>query len=98
MGFPGGSTVNNLPAVQETCRSLGWEDPPEKGMTIHSNILAWEIPWTWSLASYIHGITKSWTRLNDNTPHARTHTHTHTHTHTPISQLEKLLWIIHHIP
>ena len=24
----------------------GQEDPPEKEMTIHSNILAWEIPWT----------------------------------------------------
>ena len=38
-------TVKNLPAVQETrVRSLGQEDPPEKGMTIHSSILAWEIP------------------------------------------------------
>ena len=26
--------------------SLGWEDPLEKGMTTHSIILAWEIPWT----------------------------------------------------
>ena len=26
--------------------SLGWEDPPEKEMATHSNILAWEIPWT----------------------------------------------------
>ena len=40
-------TVKNLPAVQETqVWSLGWEDPVEKGMTIHSNILAWRIPWT----------------------------------------------------
>ena len=47
MGFPGGSMVKNLPAMQDTrIRSLGWEDPPEKGMTTHSNILAWEIPWT----------------------------------------------------
>ena len=47
MGFPGGSTVKNLPAMQEIwIRSLGWEDPPEKGMTTHSNILAWEIPGT----------------------------------------------------
>ena len=47
MGFPGGSTVKNLPAMQEIwIRSLGWEDPLEKGMTTHSNILAWEIPWT----------------------------------------------------
>ena len=27
-------------------RSLGQEDPPEKEMATHSNILAWEIPWT----------------------------------------------------
>ena len=40
-------TVENLPAVQETCvQSLGQEDPLEKGMAIHSNILAWKISWT----------------------------------------------------
>ena len=27
-------------------QSLGQEDPLEKEMTIHSSILAWEIPWT----------------------------------------------------
>ena len=33
--------------MQETqVRSLGWEDPLEKEMAIHSNILAWRIPWT----------------------------------------------------
>ena len=47
VGFAGGSVVKNLPAMQETqVQSLGWEDPPEKGMTTHSNILAWRIPWT----------------------------------------------------
>ena len=30
-------------------RSLGWKDPLEKGMATHSSILAWKIPWTWSL-------------------------------------------------
>ena len=40
-------TVKSLPAMQETqVRSLGWEDPLEKGMATHSSILAWEIPWT----------------------------------------------------
>ena len=40
-------TVKNLPAMQETrVRSLGWEDPLEKGMVTHSSILAWRIPWT----------------------------------------------------
>ena len=33
--------------MQETqVQSLGQEDPLEKGMTAHSSILAWEIPWT----------------------------------------------------
>ena len=40
-------TVKNVPAVQETrVQSLGREDPLEKGMATHSNILAWRIPWT----------------------------------------------------
>ena len=39
--------VKNLPTVQETrVQSLLWEDPLEKGMAIHSSILAWRIPWT----------------------------------------------------
>ena len=39
--------IKNLPATQETpVRSLGWEDPLEKGMATHSSILAWEIPQT----------------------------------------------------
>ena len=39
--------ANNPPAMQETwVRSLSWEDPLEKGMAIHSSILAWRIPWT----------------------------------------------------
>ena len=34
--------VKDMPAVWETwVQSLGWEDPLEKGMTIHSSILAW---------------------------------------------------------
>ena len=37
--------VKNLPAMQETwVRSLGWEDPLEKGRATHSSILAWRIP------------------------------------------------------
>ena len=37
----------NSPAMQETwVRSLGWEDPLEKGTATHSSILAWRIPWT----------------------------------------------------
>ena len=38
--------VKNLPVMQETqVRSLGQEDPLEKGMATLSRILAWEIPW-----------------------------------------------------
>ena len=39
--------VKNLPAMQETgVRSLGWEDPLEKGLSIYPSILVWKIPWT----------------------------------------------------
>ena len=43
----GSSMVKNLPEMQETCiLSLGHEDTLEEEMAIHSNILAWKIPWT----------------------------------------------------
>ena len=46
-GFPDGSVVKDLPAMQETwVQSLGWEDPLEEGMATHSSVLAWRIPWT----------------------------------------------------
>ena len=39
--------VNHLPAMQEIqVQSPSWEDPLEKGMEMHSSILAWRIPWT----------------------------------------------------
>ena len=39
--------VKNLSAMWESrVQSLGWEDPLEKEMAIHSSILAWEIPLT----------------------------------------------------
>ena len=45
-GFPSGSAVKNLPAVQEMwIRILGWEDSLEEGMATLSSILAWRIPW-----------------------------------------------------
>ena len=47
-GFPGGSVVKKLPAVQETwgtwVQSLAWEYSLEEEMAAHSSILAWEIP------------------------------------------------------
>ena len=36
-----------LPEMRETwVRSLGWEDPLEKGKATHSSVLAWRVPWT----------------------------------------------------
>ena len=45
-------------------RSLSWEDPLEKEMATHSNILAWEIPWTeetGGLQSIVHGVVQCYT-------------------------------------
>ena len=51
--------VKNLPAMRETwVQSLGWEDPLEKEKATHSSILDWRI-------CIVHGVTKSWTLLND---------------------------------
>ena len=51
--------VKNLPVMQKTwVQSLGWEDPLEKGMTTHSGILAWRIPWTEELGGLQ---SKNWT-------------------------------------
>ena len=51
LGFPGGSVVKNMPAMQEnTCntrdtgQSLGRQDPLEKEMATHSSVLAWRMP------------------------------------------------------
>ena len=50
VGFPSGSVVKHLPAVQEMQEtwvlSLGWKDPLEKGVATTSSILGWNIPWT----------------------------------------------------
>ena len=53
--------IKNPPAMPETLiRSLGQEDPLEKGMATYSSVLAWEIPWTEG-----PGAAKSRTRLSD---------------------------------
>ena len=51
MGFPGGSAIHNLPAMQKTWQepwvgSLDAEDPLEEGIATLSSIFAWRIPWT----------------------------------------------------
>ena len=39
--------VKHLSTMQETwVQSLGWEDPLEKEMAIHSSTIAWKTPWT----------------------------------------------------
>ena len=48
-GFPGGSAVKNLTAMQELrktrVQSLDREDPLEESMATHSSILTWSIQW-----------------------------------------------------
>ena len=40
-------TVKRLSTMQKTwVQALGWEDPLEKEMVIHSSTIAWKIPWT----------------------------------------------------
>ena len=60
--------VKNLPAMQETqVQFLGWEDLLEKGIAIHTRILAWRIPWTEEPGRATLGVTKSQTpSIRDN--------------------------------
>ena len=53
--------VKNPLAMQTWVRSLGQEDPPEKGMATHSSITAWRIPWTEEPGE----VAKSQTQLRD---------------------------------
>ena len=56
-------TVKSLSTMWETkVRSLGWGDPLEKEMAIHSGILAWKNPMdggAWQVT--VHVVTKSQT-------------------------------------
>ena len=59
-GFPDTQLVKYPPAMQETLvRSLGWEDPLEKGKAIHPSILAWRIPWTMQSMG-LQGVGHNW--------------------------------------
>ena len=64
--------VKNLLAMREILvRSLGQEDPLEKGMATHSSILAWRIPMdrgAWQPT--VHGVTKSQTQLRNRAQHS----------------------------
>ena len=67
LSFPVSQMVKNLAAMWETwVRSLGWEDPLEKGMATHSSILAWRIPMdSGACRATVHRVTKSGTRLSN---------------------------------
>jgi len=59
-------TVKSLPEMWEPrVRSLGWEDPLEKKMATHSNILAWKISWTKEPGRLQSMESQSQTRLSD---------------------------------
>ena len=64
--------VKNLPAMQETrVGSLDQEDPLEKEMSSHSNILAWKMNrGAWQAT--VHGVTQCQTRLKGFSIHAGT--------------------------
>ena len=70
LGFPGGSVVKDLLAMQKMqeiwVQFLGLEYPLEKEMATHSSTLAWEIPWTEESGRLQSmGSQKSQTRLGD---------------------------------
>ena len=83
MGIPGGSVIKNPPSnAGDMVRSLGREDPLEKGMATHFSILAWEIPST----EEPRGLQSMCCKESDATKCAREQmcicTNTHTQTHT----------------
>ena len=57
--------VKDLPAMQETqemqIRSLGQEDPLERGMVTHASVLAWRIPRTEEPGGLVYGVAESGT-------------------------------------
>ena len=65
-GFPGGTSGKELPVNAGDIRNSGFipgqEDPLEEGMSTHSSILAWGIPWIrGACQATVHRVTKSWT-------------------------------------
>ena len=77
--------VKNPLAMRETwVRSLGREDPLEKGTVTHSNILAWRIPWTEELGGLqsrgLQRVRHNWS--------------TFTHVHTPMKKFTVKSWLV----
>ena len=59
MGSLAAQLEKNLPAIWETwVQSLGWEDPPEEGMTTHSSILG--LPWWFRQWKNLPAIWETW--------------------------------------
>ena len=82
----GKESVCQFRSHRRLIRTLGWEDPLEEEMTVHSSSLAWRIPWQRSLVGY-----SPWgCKESDTIEHTHTHTHTHTHAHTHLDL--KQLW------
>ena len=59
-GASGKESIRQFETQETQDQSLGWEDPLEKGMATHSNILAWRISWTEQpgRGQLVHGVTK----------------------------------------
>ena len=77
-------TVKRLSTMWETqVRSLGWEDPLEKAMAIHSSTLAWKIPWT-EEPDGLHPWGRQESDMTEATEHAHIHMYINTYMHTHI--------------
>ena len=67
LGFPGGSAVKNLPAIQETLEmrvwSLGQEDPLEEEVAAHFSVLPGKSHGQRTGWATVHGVAQSWTLL-----------------------------------
>ena len=79
-------------AMQETCvQSLDWEDPLEKEMATHSNVLAWRIPWTEETGGlqFLGSQRVGHNRVTD------THRHTHILRNVEMTLLVDAKWLIY---
>ena len=58
-GIPGGASGKEPACQCRRVRSLGGEDPLEKETSIHSNILAWRIPWIEEPGGLVYRVAES---------------------------------------
>ena len=71
-GTSGKEPTSNAGDMRPMGSIPGWEDPLEEGMTAHSRILAWRIPWTEEPGGLQSTGLQSWTRLKQLSMHAVT--------------------------